>query len=125
MYYAQLQEQQLNEQAKLIAALTAKIDNLAAHASTESTAAKPSDKAVKYVGCTNLPSGLLPLKQLLPDPQHPIGPPFLLGLRIGMLVGHAGLRTLKGGLLTPSVPRSILSAYLERSESIDPPAATM
>ena len=52
--------------------------------------------------------GLLPLRQLLPDPQHPIGPPFLLGLRIGMLVGHAGLRALKGGLLL-TMPQLVLS----------------
>ena len=51
---------QLNEQAKPIAALTAKIDNLAANAFTESTAAKSSDKAVRYVGGTNLPERTAP-----------------------------------------------------------------
>ena len=59
---AQLQERQLNEQAKLIAAFTAKIDNLAASASTESTAAKCTGKAVRYVGGTNLPGGTAPIE---------------------------------------------------------------
>ena len=141
MYSAQLQEQQLNEQAKLIAALTAKIDNLAANASTESTAAKPSDKAVRYVGGTNLPERTAPTEATIAGStasyqpnwknhvlRTPLLPPSCKTDLLNPLtrqLGTSEVQTCQRGLLRKT-PQLVLSGQPQEStESSNSPVAAI